>query len=799
MPNVSASVPYDPLQGVTPAEGVPGARLETHAGPEDFGAQVGQGLEKVGAAGEDIAHKYAMMATEAKANDAIANQWAPTASSLRSDYDQLRGADKIAGYDTYIGNLTSARDKLIDNASSPYEKQILGNYVTHHIANEIDGARRELDTSFNQFADQAHADKIATDSQYAVTNYNNPGVVASSMGMVNAQIQKHGMDRGLDQDSIDQQQRDAQGSVATGMVNRALSFNDVGTANAVYNSTKEVIPGFHRLEISKTLHSMNIQNYGQSSVGALTAGEPLPPAGGSPQVQEVRVAVADAAQNGGVDANHALAVARIESAEGQNVGTRGDIGQTGKPAKDLNEQASNMVTELKKSETVADNALGRKSEPWEQYVCYQQGEGGGPALLKAADTDPNARAVDVLRPLYKDPKDALAAVQNNGGNATMTATQFLDYIKQNYAANAKRAQCEVPQGGSAPVQSPVAEGGEVTAQQPAAPSLPDAIRNQNQGQGVAVQPGATPMQSYLNFNQAYPDMLQRAMQIPNLDERDGVLKVLEQKHSLYQAAASAWKVNFTQQAQTLAMSPKFTDVSMIPPDMRSALADDPMMMNYLETRAKYNLDNGSGMATKDQREYGPGFYDLFKAVHAPAGDPGRITSMDQLYQHVGKDGDLTISGLDKLTAELKGKNTPDGDAESAMKAQSFKAIKNMLSGEDEGLHIKDPKGEMIYAHAMPLLYQAIDAGKTKGLTASQLFDPESKDWIGNSVKGLKRSQAQQAADMMSGGAEAAGGERNLQAIIRDVQSGKLSNEDGKSEAKKLGLIRVSAPAVPVSQ
>ena len=126
-----------------------------------------------------------------------------------------------------------------------------------------------------------------------------------------------------------------------------------------------------------------------------------------------------------------------------NLGIRGDILQTGKGG-DLQQQAQNGVDALKNAKIVADNSLGRPSTNAEQYIVYQQGSGGGPALIKAAENNPDARAVDVLSPLYKNPKTALQAVVNNGGNASMSCKDFVNFITQKYAANANRAVCQFP-------------------------------------------------------------------------------------------------------------------------------------------------------------------------------------------------------------------------------------------------------------------------------------------------------------------------------------------------------------------
>lgn len=84
---------------------------------------------------------------------------------------------------------------------------------------------------------------------------------------------------------------------------------------------------------------------------------------------------------------------------------------------------------LKRWTTAAETAgriLGRTPTDGESYVMYQQGPGGGAALLKPENAD--RPAIDVLRPLYNDVATARSAIIGNGGNLNMTAAEFARHI-----------------------------------------------------------------------------------------------------------------------------------------------------------------------------------------------------------------------------------------------------------------------------------------------------------------------------------------------------------------------------------
>lgn len=786
--------------GGTPTEkssvGGGGEPYKVQSSGGDFGAQVGAAKTQLGGAFEQtgqeasgLALKYGQMATEAKANEAIVNQWAPQAADLRQGYDNLRGQDKIAGYDSYIKSLQSGGTKFISDAGSPYEAQIRSSWVSRHISNEIDGAKREQVQAIQQFEDDAHAQKLLLHQDEATKNYDDPNVVNQNLQMGDAQILKHSIDQGADPNNpvdkaiIESHQKDFRGTAAVGMVGKAIADGNVDKAAEIYDQSKQDIPGYQQTFIDKTLHVASVAQTSDNNTNAILSGMVMADGVGKAPVA-VHVAVAQAAGAVGIDTNHALTVARIESNYGQNVGKRGDIGQTGKPGS-IPEQATNMATELKKSETVADNALGRKSEPWEQYLCYQQGAGGGPALMKAATDSPNARAVDVLKPLYKTPQDAMNAVTNNGGNVTMTSGQFMDFIKQKYQNNADAARCEVP------------------SSLPQGTSIAQAITNQHTTDGPALQKGSNPKEDLVNFDKNYNDAMARAQNIVNVDERNGTIQALNRRRSAYSDRAAAYDTVLNKQLDDIIKDPKFTDVGALPPELVSSIS--PQKLNYAERVAENHLNSSSGVSTKDMKEYGPGMYDLMRDVSA-----GKIKSPDELLSHLpdpknGKQGDITLAGYKQLQGMFS--HDPDSESDKVMQAQAFKVIKRDLSGEDEMLGIKDPKGEENFSKALPKLFKAIEEGKKQEppLTMGEMTDPDNPHWIGNAVKGLKRSIVQQNMDMIHGldGAGGSATKRTANDIIKEYQS--ATDPSKKAALEKEGIDlgyfrkRDAKPEAPISQ
>ena len=110
------------------------------------------------------------------------------------------------------------------------------------------------------------------------------------------------------------------------------------------------------------------------------------------------------------------------------------------------------------------SALGRAPTGAELYLAHNQGLGGARQLL----ANPNASALSILTRAYNgNVQQATAALTNNGGNANMTAQQFVDKINGFYKA---RAGNQVTSATTRPVAliTPANPQGEVYATTPVA-------------------------------------------------------------------------------------------------------------------------------------------------------------------------------------------------------------------------------------------------------------------------------------------------------------------------------------------
>lgn len=607
------------------ASGGGGEAMHNQASPDAFGAQTAEVIEGAGKQQSDLSLQAAQMATETKANDVIVNQYAPKVAQLRSDFDQLDSADKMQGYDDYVKGLKDTQTQLVGGAKSPLEAELLSNYTMRHISNEIDGARRDATTAFIDHSSDVQAGVIRVNSDDAVRNANDPGRFKQGLDSNDALVQINGLDNKLSSEQIEDQQRLVRGQTVASAITHYTNSGDVATGNTLISKYSSDLTNDQRVQLGELTDSENVRQTSKNNADAISAGQPLPPATGY-HAAEVRALIANKAQSAGLDINMALGHLRAESADGTNVGKIGNIGQNVSLPKgaSLEDQATAMIKDMKEAGDTATKALGREPSAAENYVAYQQGVGGGAALLKASQENPNASALSVLSPLYKSDSIAKSAITNNGGNLNMTASQFVASIEKYYNQKYNSAKSTFPggvpaslpsglqqnqgvlQGLPTPDQAPLPQRTlpDTTEQQqantaagniggyfnqPTAQSPGDAIMAAHTATSPARQPGASPMQAMEHENDVYPQMLQRAMLITDDRIRKGTMAYLKQQHDVITESANSYKQNLNLQAMRLGADPQFNSLDQITPDMRASLLEtNPKMLEYLENKITKN-------------------------------------------------------------------------------------------------------------------------------------------------------------------------------------------------------------------
>ena len=234
----AGSVPYNAAD-VTPTAGVPDAQIRSQANPQDFGSQVGEATQRAGEQGQDQAVKYLQMATEAKAENTIANQFVPAAAQLKADYMQNKGIDAVKAQPAYLASVQNLRNQFIGKSNSPYETQILSSYMSRHAAQETDFSSMYAEQQQTDYENQTHQAMQDTYSTSAAMNYNNPTIIDQNIKSSDALTLKRGLDLGQDpQSTIPDIQSKNRGAIVGNTIDAAVANNDMPAAMNVYNTYK---------------------------------------------------------------------------------------------------------------------------------------------------------------------------------------------------------------------------------------------------------------------------------------------------------------------------------------------------------------------------------------------------------------------------------------------------------------------------------------------------------------------------------------------------------------------------------
>lgn len=215
------------------------------------------------------------------------------------------------------------------------------------------------------------------------------------------------------------------------------------------------------------------------------------------------------------------------------------------------------------------------------------------------------------------------------------------------------------------------------------------------------------------------------------------------------------------------------------------------------------LKKSGSDVTASSQAYGPGFWEAYRQVTAPAGDPKRIMDVGELLRRAGPGGDLTLDGVAKLNDTIKEMAKPESAATAEMKKGALAYAKSQLSFEFEmgSFKLADPKGmDDFNTKFIPAFYQALEDGLKAGKTPYQLLSKESNDFIVDKlVSAYRRPEAQLMRDRIAAGgnisAPAQGGYDSPDKLKAAVREGKITRDEGARIAIEKGWARIAAPAV----
>lgn len=603
--------------------------MNVQAPPTAFGAGIGEAVEKAGAAATDLAEKYRTMAIEAKANDTISTGWGPAVAKLTGDYRQLQGKDAIAGYQPFVDNLNNLRAQYIATATTPAEKNILGNYMTHHVAQELDSAQRWQDSQMTKYEDESANSFIKEQVNRAVGAGDNMAAVEDAFTKGSAMYQKHGMDRGLDQQTIDQNKKDFVGKVSAGIVERAVEGGDLQFANRFYSENKDKIEGESQLRIEKILHTQNVANFEISSVDQLMAGKKPAPLSGvlseplsSATKESAPAAVKTGVTNTAIDWTMAHEGGFVASDSGKgptNFGINQESNRGIDVTKLTREGAAKIMHDKYWLGVGAD-----KMSPQLAAVAFDgavnQGISKIKTLLAQSGDDPQ-KLIDLRRAEYQ----RLATANPEKYGASINGW------------NKRLDDLQAELSNISTVQPVTHEGG-----------LP------------SFKPSQNPVQEYKNWQTVETPYIEYANSIDNPIERKAVLDGIKERSAFYQGKANRYSSAIVSGAQMRMADPDFNYHKWVqenPDELAELTISHPQTVNELRNKAEANAKYGFKEASRVTDINSQNFYGNLQRTLLPVLDSqgnftsNRISNEAQLHGLLGRSDGSGINLRD--VADLK--------------------------------------------------------------------------------------------------------------------------------------------------
>lgn len=766
---------YNPVPTVAPETGSGNDYINVRADPNQFGAQVGQAFQRLGAQGQETANQGTGLLLEHQGmlNEAMVTnadtEYAKSLSEVVGQYKSTNGLDSVATQPRAIQAVTELRQKMLATMPNPNAQRAFDTLSRRRYADAVSDITGYGSSQIKVAANKAAADSAELAIQHAAdptiasddTRFNNVlGDITHNSAWI---AQNQGYGPGMRQDpktgavsfTDDDNGKMAQAAYQT-IYNdaagkawksriQALSDESQGgnvlTAEKVFQQNRDRIPPQAQLDISSYLApKVRSAQTRFSADQTLSDWDGKYNAGVQNAVnQNVPAKTINDAIHGQETGGRATAPTSADGAVGGYQIKPDTFARYAKPGEDINNAKDNKA--------VGDRIINSYNQKYNGdsarvAVAYFSGEGnvappGSPTPWKNDSKDANGKSVSSY----------VSDVQNRLGAGSNVYNNKADFYRANYADISEQARQKAEQ------------------------EHPD---------------------DPLYADQAVARVQQRVNDV--IHQQD--LQHTVDNHLVYQAL-NGTMTNGAIPSSVEALRGTNPQVAQAWDRLE---VDNPQAAVAIQT--KLLTANSHGQA----KTYGTKFYSLFQRVLSREDDPNHLADPTALYNQVGP-GDnapLTNTGLGVLNNIMSGGNTPQGQAEAEQLRLFYQNAHTQISGANPATHTADPKGEALFNKFLMQSLPQVIAAKKAGTPLASLMNPKSPDYIGNGIDNFKRPISQwvndmimdsaNPGDMMSGGAKV--DTSTPQGLIDAVKSGKISRADGEKLAIQRGYAVANGPPVP---
>jgi hypothetical protein len=792
----SHAIDFDSAPSVNPTGGsTPAMRIDANA--DQFGGaiarslgSVGQGLEKAGQVGFDLVQQQSIY--DSKTHAAELHSWqSDQVTDAQEQFLQLRGKAALEALPDFKKKIYDINSQTRSQAGNQFTSQIVDAEGRRLTDTAYAGAARhaasqrstwEATTAANSsesYGDSAHLAAVQSPAQ----NVADDPIVSDRLFKSDQERRNFFSSQGYDGDALEQQVSKNRGKNVNQIVTSLTSDgSQSGLKRAIdffHNQYDQIDPAT-RVTIENKLKTQSASYDGRTAADTFMGRAQNVPAGYINRTFQI--------ESGG----NAAATTGKYKGLGQfspEMEARYGINDTNRA--DPNAQSRALSLENQDNHDALTKALGHEPTPADYYLAHQQGIGGAVAHLSQPDLPAWKNMASTLEGRSKGDGWAKQAIWGNltpqmkeqfpGGVDTVTSGDFARMWAQRFNNQPIQANGIGPDG------NPVTKfsGAQVLTTESKA-----SVLTQIQNDPYLID---------------HPQAMKAAIEHAN--------KVFEAQNATYIDQERMIKVQ-NEQRKVVSDDTENTYLKDIYSPQPKASVTSIVNDDRLSPEAKRRLINIAGdPGQKDSKTYGAGFEQAFADIHAPPGNPDRITDPNQLYNRLGRNADpakqLTMAGVEKLREEIERRKSPEGTAESEMKKQFLSNAKGQISGSNEGLHIKDPKGDELYLKFLAQAWPSYDKGRKDGKSPEQLLNPDSADYVGKIIPTFKRPMNQWFSDVIQDQPTVAPGAgfdvksiKTLDDAVKAYRGGKITKPQAEELAIQNGWAQrraQAAPLIPMSQ
>lgn len=727
-----AAVPNQVVPSVAPPAAPPDTYQRIQTSPDEFGAGIAQGLERIGqgalaasrffgeVAADDAYNQYASRVQKLLAGDPEKTVIGPDGTPQPDlGYLGLRGRDALDAHPQVAAEMERLRNELRAGMQTPAQQLMFDRETRRLQSYKLGEAARHAEGQANVWYGQVEKDSIEngkTEIRDSAMKGDAEGVQRGTAAIMRSYL------------------RNAQRTMGSSLGNEGLSAAlNRGRADATEAEIEAILP-------TNPTRAMEIL---QSPAGSLLKG---------PRYDALHGKLERAG-------NQALAGSLVNNALGIGGGAAGRAGTPAVSSRAVNE------TIPPEGRALLDTIAGPESKgaynvrytpsggaTFEGFADHPRIAEPGPAgpstaagryQITASTWDANAPPGADFSPANQDAaawKIAQDAYREQTGGGDLLAA-----LKEGKTTEVQQALRSSRQWDTADLRSFGANLAKYNGAAPASPETPPVVR------AVAAvtlppgnpAPGAAEIAAAQSENAvAHARALQNLADDPRAAANPTAAAAAERQLNLrYQSRelALTGQMKAITETRNLAANEYVQRMMRAPadPQILQDMTDDGRLdattRNHLWSIYRTGVKK---TAEGDLDKYGPKFFEVYSRVTAPITDPNKLRDPSEIYALAvpRADGgqDLTIAGVDKLTQELQRQKelTPGGELLARRRADFLKSVEPLIDKSNPIMGKIDQSGkQQAYAFSFAV-DQKIDEYRAAGKDPATLFTPGSPDYMG---------------------------------------------------------------------